>query len=468
MFAGAGAVAPDNRTAAVPIRRNGVHQILLIDLDTAATRQLTSLEWRAVEVGNFSPDGRHLVYSVPARADGPDRRIHVIAASGESDRVLVDAPGQHRSPFFSPDGRHVAFVSNRSGGRWDLWRVPVVEGRPSGTLEAISTDIGSVANLGFASDGRLFHQKAVDLQDAYEVDIDQEKRAVGAPARVSDRAVGVSAAPKWSRDGKWLAYIVRRGLSGRYDVGELAVVVRSEDGHERQVSLAPHAAADARFFQWFPDRQSLLFVQYGPRGRRFRQLDLATGRVDTLFEAPQSVLNAVISADGRNIVYPSTDPDDRTLKHLVSRDLSTSTDAVLLSARNMGNGPAAFHGLTLAPDGRRFAYLTRGVNVGNLRGGGPQEVWRPSEGRLWPQAMVWDAEGRAVFVTVVHTGSEDRELWYVGIDGEAHAVGIAMPQLEVTSAHPAGRRLGLTAGTDVVQVWAVSGLFPGSRNAPAP
>jgi hypothetical protein len=82
--------------------------------------------------------------------------------------------------------------------------------------------------------------------------------------------------------------------------------------------------------------------------------------------------------------------------------------------------------------------------------------------------MVWDAEGRAVFVTVVHTGSEDRELWYVGIDGEAHAVGIAMPQLEVTSAHPAGRRLGLTAGTDVVQVWAVSGLFPGSRNAPAP
>jgi Tol biopolymer transport system component len=61
---------------------------------------------------NFSPDGRHIVFS--SRRDR-DYEIYVMNADGSDQRRLTHSRGIDTNPVFSPDGRRIAFTSNRDG-----------------------------------------------------------------------------------------------------------------------------------------------------------------------------------------------------------------------------------------------------------------------------------------------------------------------------------------------------------------
>jgi dipeptidyl aminopeptidase/acylaminoacyl peptidase len=73
----------------------------------------------------WSPDGRHLAF-VSNRTPDPDSNqntdIFVVPATGGPLRRLVDAPGEDGAPVFSPDGAQVAFL--RGGDPGDLWYAP--------------------------------------------------------------------------------------------------------------------------------------------------------------------------------------------------------------------------------------------------------------------------------------------------------------------------------------------------------
>lgn len=73
----------------------------------------------------WSPDGAHLAF-VSNRTLDPDSNqnadIFVVPAGGGPPRTLVDSPGEDGAPAFSPDGRLVAFV--QGGEPKDLWYAP--------------------------------------------------------------------------------------------------------------------------------------------------------------------------------------------------------------------------------------------------------------------------------------------------------------------------------------------------------
>ena len=63
---------------------------------------------------SFSPDGRHIAFA--SERDG-NLEIYVMGFDGSNPRRLTDHPTRHRTflPRWSPDGRHIAFVSERDG-----------------------------------------------------------------------------------------------------------------------------------------------------------------------------------------------------------------------------------------------------------------------------------------------------------------------------------------------------------------
>jgi hypothetical protein len=68
------AVTPDSQVAAGLFYRDKEFvQIALVNLSTGRLTVLKSVDWRRPEIGNFSPDGRYLVYSLKERQDSQDQ-----------------------------------------------------------------------------------------------------------------------------------------------------------------------------------------------------------------------------------------------------------------------------------------------------------------------------------------------------------------------------------------------------------
>lgn len=84
-------------------------EIFEADLDGSNLRRLTDEPGYDAE-GGYSPDGRQIAFCSD-RAGTPD--LYIMDADGSNVRQLNDAPGYDGGPFISPDGEWVVFRSDR-------------------------------------------------------------------------------------------------------------------------------------------------------------------------------------------------------------------------------------------------------------------------------------------------------------------------------------------------------------------
>jgi TolB protein len=74
---------------------------------------------------SWSPDGRRIAYVVERSGEGFE--IWTMDADGGNAMQLTQSGGSNESPSWSPDSRHVVFGSSRSG-TWQLYSVTVDTG----------------------------------------------------------------------------------------------------------------------------------------------------------------------------------------------------------------------------------------------------------------------------------------------------------------------------------------------------
>ena len=68
---------------------------------------------------SWSPDGRHIAFV--SERDGNYEDIYVMGSDGSNLTRLTDDPADDWRPSWSPDGRHIAFVSERDGNYEDIY-----------------------------------------------------------------------------------------------------------------------------------------------------------------------------------------------------------------------------------------------------------------------------------------------------------------------------------------------------------
>ena len=90
--------------------REGSLQIYIMSADGANVARLTNVAGSNVSPV-FSPDGRKIAFS--SDRDGDPSQIYVTDADGANVARLTSPPGGSVSPAFSPDGSRIAFASNR-------------------------------------------------------------------------------------------------------------------------------------------------------------------------------------------------------------------------------------------------------------------------------------------------------------------------------------------------------------------
>ena len=71
----------------------------------------------------WSPDGKLIAFASNRGSDSPeDFDIWVMDSNGEHPRQITDSACRDDSPVFSPDGKTIFFRSNRNL-TWGIWKI---------------------------------------------------------------------------------------------------------------------------------------------------------------------------------------------------------------------------------------------------------------------------------------------------------------------------------------------------------
>ncbi|KIS27916.1 peptidase S41 [Arthrobacter sp. SPG23] len=105
--------SPDGRTLAVGTSFGDVY---LADTRTGAIKLVTSIGEGTIDGLCWSPDSAWLGWSEPVTSFGSRSRLRIVKADDPEFRIVDVTDGRFRdaSPAFTPDGKFIAFLSNRS------------------------------------------------------------------------------------------------------------------------------------------------------------------------------------------------------------------------------------------------------------------------------------------------------------------------------------------------------------------
>ena len=259
-----------------------------------------------------SPDGKWVAYvatDADKAANKTDSDIWLVPADGGTPRRLTNSPKHDRHPTWSPDGRWIAFESNR-GGDFQVWVIPS-DGGEARKLTSVSTE---------------------------------------------------ATQPVWSPDGKNIAFV-----SAVFPEFSDQPFARSDKANKEKLEAREQSKVKARVItkllyrhwdSWVDDKRQHLFVvpvaegavAGGPR-------DLTPGDRDAVptsdtFSAGDEF---AFSPDGAELAYTATPTPPHSEAWSTDHDL-WAVDLRSGARRQLTKNPAADGCPRYSPDGRSIAY----------------------------------------------------------------------------------------------------------------
>jgi Tol biopolymer transport system component len=194
---------------------------------------------------SVSPDGRFIAFTDLTPSKHKD--IFIMNADGNTSWPLLDHPAGARLPRWSPDGKHIAFLSPRHGS-WALWAVKVEEGRTAGDPFLIRDGMQESNLQNWTSHG-LVYIKWIGIRDIYRMDLDpQTGEPLGKPNVLDFTPTGGNLVPTWSPDGRQLAF-----TRSDDQEGQRFVVVVGKDGSDPREFPVPRGYTRLGYLRWLPD-----------------------------------------------------------------------------------------------------------------------------------------------------------------------------------------------------------------------
>ncbi len=281
-------VSPDGTSVA--FTRSGHARSALFVVPLSGGEPVALGDWNSGQIGGltWTPDGREILVARPATSgrrlvrvkvaspapevplagvphgshspsvsqyrSGHTYRLAVVSSQQDVGLRLVDlrAPRQgdtitSHSPFcdatrmdtpgrFSPDGRQVAFASDRSGNQ-QLW----VANLDGSALRSVTELQDAYVSLGsWSPDGRwlAFDATMGDKTQIYVVPV-----GGGALKRVTD-GTATEMDPEWSRDGRWIYYASNE--SGQFAIWKVAASGGARTQLSPELGFGPRESPDGR------------------------------------------------------------------------------------------------------------------------------------------------------------------------------------------------------------------------------
>src|SRR5215210_2469930 len=175
--------------------------VLTLTLPASAQVRLDVPTFPRNDYAAWSPDGKRIAFTSD-RLGSLD--IFVMNANGTQQRALVRSSGDEWRPAWSPDGKRIAFVSDRESRFSQIYSVDVASGRQDRLTFASASDSWP----SWSSDGRIAFSRWT-----YDHDGDDEgsqiyvMNADGTGLRQVIADDDDDVAPAWSPDSSKIAFV---------------------------------------------------------------------------------------------------------------------------------------------------------------------------------------------------------------------------------------------------------------------
>jgi Tol biopolymer transport system component len=400
-----------------------------------------------------SPDGRFIAYDVGESEDPLPKSLDVLLYDtvAERDVPVASGPTNDKVVGWSSTGRELLFLRSSASSR-DVWSVTIENGKPEGDLRLVKRDLGNGDPLQLTPNGVLYQKLYKEDVYAFVAEFDISTGKVTLPARSVNERREQSGSPRWSADGLSFFY-------GAVDpsTGIDTLVIRSDpSGVERRMPVG-HKLNYPGWIMPSPDGRR---VALGAFDKEMNYgvflIDPAGGTIRRIIELPKENFissEPSWSPDGKAIYYKRRATEAADAFVVLRRDLETGAE------QQVYQGTVLPQGLTLSPDGTRFAFLHGRPHVLVTMGGaGEMKELDRAEESVELQAPAWSADGQRILYCKI--GKDGSDLWWVPAGGGTPERLAHLGQSIFTLAmDPAGKRIAWTAKSTTSELWALDNLL---------
>jgi tricorn protease len=405
----------------------------------------------------LSPSGKRAVISTHGE-------LFTIATDQGDVRRLTQTPGvRETQPQWSPDGKRIAFVSDKSG-REEVW----VCDEDGSNLKQISESDSQKGQLAWAPDSKAILYTGSDKKLS-RYDFTTETTKALASGDVIGFGGGAVTNPQWSPDGKWVSY-TKAGSNLLPHV----YIIPASSGPERRIT-DEDSYSDTNAL-WTPDGKKILYLagsdvgNIGQAGRSSAQIysvSLAREEKDPRDKNIDSEEQAKTERPSDRRRRPSVTPPGGTRggpgedapsadsKPESKVEVKIDFNRIARRARQLTRTGDTIGSLAVSPDSRNVVFTTSGTE-----GGRPvQSIWsieldgeqlsrvtqssRPTDDEQSPRGFFGGFRG----FTSLQFPREDRVLYYRQGNGiYSIPLGGGSASGEVAAASPAAPPLGRGAG----------------------
>lgn len=469
--------------------------LFILEIETGKIKHLTDFDSKSTKLSyiTISPDEKNIAYIA---SEENKWKIFVTPINDKFSQPLIIKDTEINTLVWHPDGNSILF-SNLLNGIFQIFTIDIKSKQPTqisfanndSLIQDISLDGKQILFSSVKESSNLWNvELATNKENLFTSDIASEMWAdvspdeqkvvfqsiknlsqgnkllngsiIASTISMEDRSLELAEngfLPKWSPDGKTIAYL--RVQEKKAEIW----VVKDSGGESKRITnggidiigftLSPYNRLETKYYDWSPNSNEVAYISdrngasniwlvaadgskdtqltkstdenlllYSPiwsddgkkiaystqsktlnregrKNRKFWVFDRETEQVSKIFETNETVRLIGWSENGDKLIYALTKKNSSMPPEVFLYDISIITgDKTLINT--LSN--TYYYNIFLSSDRKKIAYVSRPENIDDIwlvssSGGKPEKLTNNNDPRLYFSSLSWSPDGKKIF-----------------------------------------------------------------------